>query len=273
MQNKVIKQYVDSHVPLFGYSSNNIDKTSDETIVLSILTTDDWLIDYLYPLSPSGSSFYFSELSGVGITVFNYLGTVSAINENGFLSFEIIGDKKIYFGILLTSNNTLYDFRVINVGNIDISSIGDGTITGAIGSLNSGKANSSDIITTSNGFVIGTSNASVTIPTVTATTIGSVTVPTAGLWLIEAYIYLPETSSTKGVGDRRAWLYTNETTVPANRYQIAAPDGTGTIASGIKIENMFNLTAGNTIYLRVYQNSGSDMSTTTNGVRAAKLMK
>lgn len=127
-------------------------------------------------------------------------------------------------------------------------------------------------ITISNGFVIGTSNASVTIPTVTATTIGSVTVPSAGLWLIEAYIYLPETSSTKGVGDRRAWLYINETTVPANRYQIAAPDGTGTIASSIKIENMFNLTAGNTIYLRVYQSSGSDMSTTTNGIRAAKLM-
>ena len=127
-------------------------------------------------------------------------------------------------------------------------------------------------ITVSNGFVIGTSNASVTIPTATATTIGTATLPTAGLWLVQAYIHLPETSSTKGIGDRRAWIGVNETSVPANRYQIAAPDGTGTVASGIKIDTLVNASANTTVYFRIYQNSGSDMSTTTNGMYAAKLM-
>ena len=127
-------------------------------------------------------------------------------------------------------------------------------------------------ITVSNGFVIGTSNASVTIPTATATTIGTATLPTAGLWLVQAYIYLPETSSTKGIGDRRAWIGVNETSVSANRYQIAAPDGTGTVASGIKIDTLVNASANTTVYFRIYQNSDSDMSTTTNGMYAAKLM-
>lgn len=189
----------------------------------------------------------------------NEVSVITTVESGDYIMVSDITDVSLKRATVANVGKTL-------LGTTSISSIGDGTVTGAISALDASK------ITTSNGFVIGTSNASVTIPTATATTIGSVTVPSAGLWLIEAYIYLPETSSTKGVGDRRAWLYINETTVPTNRYQIAAPDGTGTIASGIKIENMFNLTAGNTIYLRVYQSSGSDMSTTTNGIRAAKLM-
>lgn len=128
----------------------------------------------------------------------------------------------------------------------------------------------SDIITSSNGYVVGTQNASVTIPTATLTTIGTVTLPSAGIWLVLCHLLLPETSGTKGIGSRAAWIETNETVLPANRYIIDAPNNT--TGSGIKIENLINATANTTVYFRAYQNSGSNMSTSSNGVYAAKLM-
>ena len=127
-------------------------------------------------------------------------------------------------------------------------------------------------ITTSNGYVVGTSNVSVTIPTRTQTTISSATVPSAGLWIVNAYIYLPETSDTKGVGHRMFWLDINDTAMPNNRIEIPAPTSTAGVASGLQVNNIFRLAAGATVYFRVYQNSGKDMSTQINSVLAAKLM-
>jgi len=127
-------------------------------------------------------------------------------------------------------------------------------------------------ITISNGYVVGSSNVSVTIPTLTPTTISSITVPSSGLWLVQAHIYLPETSDTKGVGLRRFWLYINDNSVPNNRIDILAPTGQYNAFSGVQVNNIFRLAAGATVYFRVYQNSGKDMSTETNSVLAAKLM-
>lgn len=189
----------------------------------------------------------------------NEVSVITTVESGDYIMVSDITDVSLKRATVANVGKTL-------LGTTSISSIGDGTVTGAISALDASQ------ITVSNGFVIGTSNASVTIPTATATTIGTATLPTAGLWLVQAYIHLLETSSTKGIGDRRAWIGVNETSVPANRYQIAAPDGTGTVASGIKIDTLVNASANTTVYFRIYQNSGSDMSTTTNGMYAAKLM-
>lgn len=137
------------------------------------------------------------------------------------------------------------------LGSTSISGIGDGTVTGAISSLNSDLAKSGTRMTQS-------LSAAVSVPSGTTTNLVSVELP-AGTWIILGSINYQGSSSATGY--RIAYLGTGETT--SNLGAVELPP-VASVNTRLQITAIARYTAQTRIYLNALQNSGSAITVNAN---------